>query len=137
MNSRFNLDFIDRTLKTTALVLLISLVFGMYYFGFWNALAFFSGGIFGMVNMMLLKRFVQEAFRPEKTDTASVIMIALVKFPLLYVSGYFLLTIEQFSVYPVIYGFTLVLAVLVLKALGRVFLGLDTQESNNRTQKVI
>lgn len=117
MNSRFNLDFIDRTLRTTAVILLISLVFGMYYFGLWDTLAFFSGGIFGMVNMMLLKKFVQEAFRPEKIDTVSVVMTALVKFPLLYVSGYFLLTIEQFSVYPIVYGFSLVLAICV-KSIG-------------------
>ena len=136
IQSRFNLDFIDRTLKTTGLVLLISLVFGMYYFGLWDSLAFFSGGIWGMINLILLKRFVREAFRPDKIDTVTVVMLALIKFPLLYISGYFLIQIEMFDIKVLLYGFSAVLVVLVLKAFGRLFLGLDNG-GNSPVQKVI
>ena len=137
MIKRFDLDFIDRTLRTAGLVMLLCLVFGMYYYGFWNALSFFTGGIWGIVNLLLLKRFVKEAFNPDGIDTVAVILIALVKFPLLYISGYFLMTVEMFDIKLLVYGFSAVLGVMLLKALGRLFLGLDSRENNNTVQKVI
>lgn len=134
---RFDLDFIDRTLKTTGIVLLIAFFFGTYYYGLYNALAFLSGGVWGIVNLMLLKKLVRSAIRPEGIDTVAVIMIMLVKFPLLYAAGYFLLKVTMFTPVALVVGFSSVLGVLVLKALGRVFLGLDTNGNNKPVEKVI
>ena len=136
-NSKFDLDFVDRTLKTSGVVLLIALVFGMYYFGINPALAFFFGGVWGMVNLILIKRLVTFAVRPEGVDVPAVVILALVKFPLLYASGFFLLKIEQFETLHLVYGFSSVLAVMVLKAAGRLMLGLDAENGNGPVHKVV
>ena len=136
-NSKFDLDFIDRTLKTSGMVLLISLIFGIYYFGINPSLAFFFGGVWGMVNLIMLKRLVTLALRPEGIDVPAVIILGLVKFPLLYVSGYFLMKIEQFETIHLVYGFTSILAVMVLKAAGRLMLGLDAENGDGPVQKVV
>ena len=136
-NSKFDLDFVDRTLKTSGVVLLISLIFGVYYFGLNPALAFFFGGVWGMVNLLMLKRLVTLAIRPDGVDLPSVIILALIKFPLLYVAGFFLLKIEQFETIHLVYGFSSVLVVMVLKAAGRVLLGLDSENGNGPVQKVV
>ena len=135
--SKFNIGFIERTIRTSGMVLLISFVFGLYSFGFWPALAFFSGGVWGIVNMMFLKRLIQEAFTAGEINTSAVALTALVKFPLLFVAGYFLVTIEMFDIKILVAGFSLILAVMLLKALGRLLLGLDNKENNQTVQKVI
>ncbi len=135
--SKFDIGFIDRTIRTSGLVLLIAFVFGMYSFGVWESLAFFSGGIWGVVNMMFLKDLIREAFTAGEINTSSVALTALVKFPLLFVAGYFLVTIEMFDIKILVAGFSLILVVMVLKALGRLLLGIDNKENNQTVQKVI
>ncbi len=135
--SKFDIGFIDRTIKTSGMVLLIAFVFGMYSFGFWHGLAFFSGGIWGVVNMMFLKSLIQEAFTAGEINVSAVAVTALVKFPLLFVAGYFLITVEMFDIKILVAGFSLILAVMLLKALGRLLLGLDNKENNQTIQKVI
>jgi hypothetical protein len=122
-----------RTLRTTGIVLLIAFAFGTYNFGFWPALAFLSGGIWGMLNLLFISALVRAAIRPDEVDVMRAIGFAIIKFPLLYVAGYFLLKIPQFDVMAVIVGSTMVLAVLVLKALGRAILGLDNKSDKKPT----
>ena len=133
----FDISFIDRTIRTAGLVLLIGFVFIMYSFGFWNGLAFFSGGVWGIINIMLLKDLIQNVFTPNDINTSAVALTALIKFPLLFVAGYFLVTIEMFDIKVLLYGFSLILVIMVLKALGRLLLGLDAKGNNNTVQKVI
>jgi hypothetical protein len=47
------------------------------------------------------------------------------KFPLLYLVGYLLLKSSLFPVLSLVVGFTLIFAVIVLKALGRLLLSLE------------
>lgn len=124
-NSNLGLDFLARTLRTIGVVLLIFLPFGVYYFGTYTALAVFSGGVWGIVNLIFLSAVVRSAIRPEGIDTARLIVALLVKFPLLYLAGYALLKVPQFSPLNLLIGFSICLAVLALKALGRALLGLD------------
>jgi hypothetical protein len=137
MESKFDLDFIQRTLRTSGVVLLICLVFGFYYFGKWPALGFFSGGVWGMVNLLLITSLVKLTIRPEGADITAALITGLVKFPLLYVSGYFLLKVEQFEPLHLLYGFSTILVVIVLKAIGRVMLGLDGNGNDEHVQKVV
>ncbi len=125
MKTGFELDFIDRTLKVTGIVLLIGLLFGLYYFGLWPALAFFSGGIWGMVNIIFLTGLVRATIRPDKADTMKAAGLAIIKFPLLYLAGYFLLKVPQFDPLHLLAGFSLLFVVLVLKVVGRAVLGMD------------
>jgi hypothetical protein len=47
------------------------------------------------------------------------------KFPLLYLSGYFLVTLPIFRVVPILIGLSSVLMVMTLKAAGRAIVSLD------------
>jgi len=134
MKSKFDLDFIQRTLRTSGVVLLICLVFGFYYFGKWPALGFFSGGVWGMVNLILITSLVKLTIRPEGADVTAALITGLVKFPLLYLAGYFLLKVKQFEPLHLLYGFSLILVIIVLKAMGRVMLGLDSNGNGNNEQ---
>ncbi len=126
------LDFISRTLRTSGILLLIFLPFGLYYMGVFPTLAVFSGGIWGLVNLIFLSQLIRTVIIPGKVDTGRAIGLAVIKFPLLYLAGYFLITVKQFDPLLLLAGFSVFLAVMILKVLGRVVLGLDKQHSANR-----
>ena len=115
------LEFIDRTLKTSGVVLLIFLPFGLFYYGVFPSLAIFSGGVWGMLNLIFISALVRETLQPGKVNAVRALGLALFKFPLLYVSLYFLLKIPVFSPLQVTIGLSGILAIILLKAVGRVF----------------
>lgn len=116
-------DFITRTLKTTGVLLLLTLGIGPVYFRFYDCLAVFSAGVWSMVNLLFLAALVRAAIRPGPVDKYRVAGLALLKFPLLYLSGYFLVTLPVFRVVPILIGLSSVLAVMSLKAMGRAIIG--------------
>ncbi|MDD3731072.1 MAG: hypothetical protein PHU88_01710 [candidate division Zixibacteria bacterium] len=122
------LDLISRTLRTSAVILLIFLPFGIYYFGVYPTLAILSGAVWGFVNLIFLAQLVTTVIRPDKIDIRRAVGLGLIKFPLLYGSGYFLLTVKEFDPVHLLIGFSLFLAVIVLKMLGRAILGLDNKD---------
>ena len=129
MKDSFGPDLIERSLKTTGALLLIFLLPGVYYFGIMCTLAVFFGGVWGMINLIFLSALVRTALRPDKIDKGKVIGLALVKFPLLYLSGYFLLTVKQFEPVYLVAGFSTLLAVMLLKVVARALLGLDEEQT--------
>ncbi|UCD64904.1 MAG: hypothetical protein JSW34_05595 [Candidatus Zixiibacteriota bacterium] len=137
MKTGFELDFVARTLRITGVVLLISLPFGIYYFGIWPALAFFSGGIWGMVNLIFLSSLIRTAIRPGGADTTRAVGFAVIKFPLLYLAGYALLKVPRFEPLHLLAGFSVLFLVMLLKATARALLGLDeTGEHNSNPGQV-
>ncbi len=130
MTQNLSLDFVDRTIRTTGIVLLIVFIFGIYYLGVYHSLAVFSGGIWALINLMFLSVLVKAAIKPGEVDKMKVAGLALIKFPLLYVSGYFLLKVTVFKIEYIVIGFSIPLAVIILKVISRALFGLD-----NKTQK--
>ena len=130
MKKNLSLDFVDRTIRTTSIVLLIVFIFGIYYLGVYDSLAIFSGGIWAIINLMFLSVLVKAAIKPGEVDKMRVIGLALIKFPLLYISGYFLLQVTIFRVEYIAIGFSIPLAVIILKVIARALFGLD-----EKTQK--
>ena len=112
------LGFLDRTLRTTGIVLLIFLPFGLYYLGIYPTLAAFSGGVWGLLNLIFISALVRSTIRPEAVNKFQVIGIAVFKFPLLYGSGYFLTQVKQFDPLYLLAGFSLLLVIVVLRAIG-------------------
>ena len=125
MKHSLGLDFIDRSIKMTGALLLVVMLYGTYHFGFYPALALFSGGVWGMLNLMLITALVKAAIRPEGASGRRAAAVALIKFPLLYLSGYFLLKVSLFEPWLLLLGSAAVLIVVVLKAAGRLMMGLD------------
>ncbi len=95
------------------------------------ALAILSSGIWAMLNLILITMLVKYTLRPEGPDTGRAIASAFVKFPLLYLAGYFLLKVPQFDPLYLLIGFSGLLAIIILKLLGRAFLGMDNETAGN------
>jgi hypothetical protein len=119
------LEFIGRTVRTFALVLLIYVPFGLYYFGLFPTMAVVSGGVWGILNLLFISALIQATMRPEGAETMKAIGMALIKFPLLYGAGFGLLMIPEFNPIFLLAGFGGVILIIVLKVLGRLILGLD------------
>jgi hypothetical protein len=134
LRTTIGFDFIQRTLKTTGIVLLFVLAFGSFYFDFYDALAVFSAGVWSIINLLFLSALVRAVVRPGGVDKLTAFGSAFLKFPLLYAAGYFLFTIEVFRPVPLIIGLSMVLAVMILKAVARAMLNLDytNQKSSSR-----
>jgi hypothetical protein len=127
------LEFISRTVRTFALVLLIYVPFGLYYFGLFPTLAVLSGGVWGMLNLIFITALVQSTLRAEGAQTARAIGLALIKFPLLYGAGFGLLMVPQFNPIFLLAGFGGVILIVILKVLGRLILGLDSDHKKSTT----
>lgn len=127
--SAMDLSFIVRTLKTTGILALIVLAFGWMYYDIFDVLAVFSGMIWGIVNFYFLTHLVRTVITPEGVDKIAAFGFMFIKFPLLYLAGYFLIKNPHFDTILLVFGFSSILAVMVLKVLSRVILGLDNKDS--------
>jgi hypothetical protein len=131
--TEIDFSFITRTLKTTCLVLLVFFPFGIYYLGFFTSLAILSGGIWAILNLILITLLVRISLHPDGPDAGRAIALAFVKFPLLYLGGYFLLKVPEFEALHLMIGFSGLLAVIILKLIGRLFTGMDKETNDHRT----
>lgn len=130
------IDFIRRTLRTTGLLALLALVFGSLYFGFSPALSIFTGIIWGMVNLYFLSMLIRSTLRPEGADKMTALILLIIKFPLLYLSGYLMMVSNYFNPLLLVIGFTVNLLVIVLKAAGRALLKLDYLEERPKKESL-
>jgi len=135
MTSALDISFIDRTLRTTALLVLLILAIGSLHFSFDDILAVVSGTIWSIINLYFLTLLIRAAIRPEGPDKLAVAALLFIKVPLLYLAGYFLLTVTIFKTEYLVIGFSLPLAVILLKILGRVLLGLDQKKPNHESRR--
>ncbi len=119
------LEFITRIIKTTAVVSLVVSLCISYYFDWKIGLGFFVGSAWSLINLFFIRTLIKEVVSPNEARKSITAVLALLKFPLLYVAGYFIVASEFFSVYALLAGFSLLFAVIVLKVLGRLILGLD------------
>lgn len=126
------LEFIGRTLRTYGIVLLIFLPFGLYYLGLYPALAIFSGGVWGMINLIFLTELIKAVVRPGGIQFEKAIVFGVVKFPLLYLTAYALLRVTVFTPGWLLAGFSGILLIMLLKSLGRILLGLDNQTQGQK-----
>jgi hypothetical protein len=132
------LDFVDRSLRSFGIVLLVFLPFGFYYLGAFNALAVLSGGVWGIVNLILISKLIRLVIRPGGAANAKGVAFVLVLFAGLFVAGYFLLSVEQFEPWLLLIGFTGLFLIMFLKALGRWITGADDQPTGQENaQKVV
>ncbi len=77
-------------------------------------LAIFAGALWGSANLFLLKLLVQKMVLPGKKDLLRIALLALLKCPLLYGAGYFLLKIPQFPPVYLFLGFSLLFVMMGL-----------------------
>ena len=128
------LEFIDRTLKVSGIVLLIFVPFGLYYLGVYPSLAVFTGGVWGMINLIFIAALVRAGIRTEGVDKFKAFGIAIFKFPLLYLSGYALTQVPQFEPLYLLGGFTSLFVIIVLRAAGLAMM--KASDQNEESTKV-
>ncbi len=131
-----DLTFIGRTLKTTGAISLLVLIFGSFYFGFQPTLSVFTGIIWGMINLYFLSLLIRATLKTGEIEKTSALILLLIKFPLLYVSGYFMIVSDYFQPILLLTGFTLVLLIIVLKAVGRTILKLDNVNMSHKQESL-
>jgi hypothetical protein len=135
MTASMDMSFIDRTLKTTAILVLLFVALGSLHFPFYDVLAIVSGTIWSLINLYFLALLIRVTIRPEGPDKVAAAAFLFIKVPLLYLAGYFLLTVPIFQLKYLVIGFSVPLAVILLKVLGRVLLGLDQKKPNHESQQ--
>lgn len=116
------LEFINRIIRTSLIVSALTFLFVAVYRSFAFGLGIFLGTAWGCVNLFFITETVKEAFSLKKPNKGKVLLILLVKFPLLYTAGYFLLRLKYFRAESLLIGFTLIFLITFLKALGQVVL---------------
>lgn len=124
------IEFIHRVIKTSLVVAVLCFLFVTVYYNFKFGAGILAGSVWGCLNLWFLTQLVVEIFSPGKeVKKGKVIVIAVVKFPLLYATGYFLLKINYFPPISLVSGFTLIFLVMFLKAMGRWVLSLDKDKA--------
>lgn len=113
------IEFIYRIIRTSLIVAVLSFLFISVYYSFPFGLGLFLGTAWGCLNLFFITQLITEAISLKKPNKGRIILILLVKFPLLYFAGYMLLWLKYFPVESLVIGFTLIFAVIFLKALGR------------------
>ena len=123
------LEFINRVIKTSLVLAVLGFLFVTVYHDFRFGAGIVAGAIWGSLNLLSLTHLITEVFSPgREIRKRRVILIALVKFPLLYAAGYLLLRIDYFPAESLLIGFTLLFLVMFLKAMGRWILSLDADK---------
>lgn len=131
MKTEIGLNFLEDIVKTTGVLLLLFLPFGFYYWTTFDTLALFSGGIWGVINFIFISSIVKLVLSPNDSDKIKAAKLAVIKFPLLYLAGYFLLSVPQFNAAYLTIGFSSLFGVLVLRAI----ISLIIPSSNNNRKK--
>jgi hypothetical protein len=112
----------------------LGFLFVTVYYDFKFGAGILSGAIWGCLNLIFLTHLITEVFTPaQEVRKGKIILIALIKFPLLYLFGFGLLKINYFPPISLLSGFTLIFLVMFLKALGRWILSLDSNKRKKMT----
>lgn len=104
---------------------LLGYLFATVYAGWGWGLGFLLGALWGAGNLYLLKLLIERVLKVGDRDWMPVAVLLAVKFPLLYFIGYLILSRDWYVLWAPVMGFSLSLAVIVLKAGGRMLLHLD------------
>lgn len=111
-------DFIHKSLKVSAMVILLFVPFLFVYLGPRITLGFLAGAIWNIANVFLLSRVFTMITSPGPSNKVWGFLLGILKFPFLYGIGYIIIRYINVALYALIVGFTLVLLILVLRVVG-------------------
>jgi len=131
-----DLRFVDRVIKTTLIVTAILFPFLAFYIKMNFAVSVASGAVWGCLNLFLLRLIILNLITNEKRNLIFALTILFIKLPVLYGIGYLLMTIKYFSVGGLLWGFSGLLLIIILKVLGRMYLGMDNKGFTPEGSKV-
>lgn len=129
-----DLRFIDRVIKSTLILAAILFPFFALYISMNFALAVLLGACWGCLNLLAIRFIVVSLLTPHKKNLSLGLIVLFVKLPILYGIGYLLVTWNYLPIGGLLWGFSGILIVMVLKVLGRLYLGLDNKVKANETK---
>jgi hypothetical protein len=110
-------------------------LFVAVYYQFPYAVGLWFGALWGCLNFFFIAALVKALLTPAQPIRWGNVIVTLgIKFPLLYGLGYLLLIWRYAPAASYLVGFSLLIAVTILKALGRILLGLDTKSLFHLTE---
>jgi hypothetical protein len=121
------LDFINRVIKTTLILAAFVTPFLILYTGYSFGISVLFGAVWGVLNLLAIKFVIVSLVRPGKRNLKFGLLILFFKIPVLYGIGYFLLTWDYLSAGGLLWGFSGILIVAVLKGLSRSILKTDSK----------
>jgi hypothetical protein len=128
------LEFLHRVMRATAVVGILAFAFVAVYYDIGFAWGLLTGCAWGIGNFWALARVITVVVTLGSVDRRHALILAAVKFPVLYVAGYFTLRSGWFSPISLLTGFSILFAVVVLKAAGRMLLHLDDRAKRSTPQ---
>lgn len=111
--------FIYTIILATILCSLAGAFLVFQYAGLSHAYLFFAGAAWGCLNLYLIKRLVEILLSNDSKSYIKTSLLVLIKFPLLYGAGYFLLKSDEEAVIAFVSGLTLFFAMVVILGIGR------------------
>lgn len=129
-----DLRFVDRVIKSTLVLAAVLFPFFALYIRMSFALAVLFGALWGCLNLLAIRIIVVSLLTPHRKNITLGLIILFVKLPVLYGIGYLLITWDYLSIGGLIWGFSGILIVIVLKVLGRMILGLDKEVKTTETR---
>ena len=118
-----DLGFVRRTLRTSTWLGAVAVVLAWVWQGTTWAVGFAGGAFIGIANLVLLAALFREVLTRERRNTGRIIALLAIKVPLVYGGLAALLLSRALPAISMVAGFSLVLAVILLKALGRALVG--------------
>jgi len=112
--------FIRRVLITTLWVGAISFLCVAVYVGLRSAVSWGIGVALGMADLALLDALLREAMGRRRTK--ALVIYGILKFGAIYATGALILFKARLAPWPLLIGFSLFLAIAIMKVLGRVVL---------------
>lgn len=122
-----SLDFINRIVKTSMILALIAFPFLAVYIRLSFSVAYVLGCIWACLNLLAIKFLITQVISPSEKNKVLIILFMLFKFPVIYGLGYLLVIWSYTPIYGLVWGFSSILIVTLLKVISRSILQLDTK----------
>jgi hypothetical protein len=118
-----NLSFIRKVYFVSALLTIFVCAYIYIRYGFYLSLGVMAGGLFGIINMMLLGRVVTSLIHNGPLDPIEVLISAFVKFPLAL--GIIFIVLWKGYVDPLgfLIGFPITLVAAILTVIAHYYMG--------------
>ena len=121
--------FLRRVRKTSITAGIPLAIVISFYWGPDNGTGWALGIAWSLLNLHFLSSVIKSVITSEKRDVPQILVALFVKFPVLYVAGFFLLRSAYLSAYGLVAGFTWPFFVILMKGFGRYYLKLDESKS--------
>lgn len=130
-----DINFITRVIKTSIIVTFIVALFTASYYNISFALGLVVGSFWNITNFWFIKGLVTGYVSNKQLQASKLVILVVVKFPLLYAIGYWIVRSGKFTSESLLCGFSLLFAVLILKAFGILIISKNNQSSERNEHK--